>query len=324
MPGDEGIELAGNSLERALIVAAFFRALGAESLRIDEVVERIPEYATMANASSAIRKFRRDRDELASANIVIEQDPDPDFDSDDLADRYRYRVQDPGMRTTFRADERAALLAAAAAVRIDGLEEDDPADLGGNTTGRAATVAVVIPAIIADLQAPVAERRLVEFGYKDTLRRVEPYRVGLWRNTWYLIARDLNDGKVKRWALDRIEAAGSGSRVRVVSEARAFVRPELDWAEQFALDPNTWGTDPPLEALVRIPRKLAPAFADVFDGVSNHEWVGEDEVVVTFTVRHLESTITRLLGFGTLARIEGPPELREAFTSWLEPQAAGS
>lgn len=323
MPGDE-IELASNSLERVLIVAAFFRHQGERTLTIDEVIEQIREYASLAEPKSAARKFRRDREDLAAANIVIELTFDPDHDAAEPGDHHRYGIRDPRMERTFRADERAALLAAAAAVHIDGLEEDDPADLGGNTTGRAAPISVRIPAIVADLQAPVVERRLVEFRYKDTLRRVEPYRVGIWRNAWYLIARDTADGGIKRWALERIAPSGGGPAVRVVSDRHAFAKVKLDYAAQFALDPNTWGDDPEIEALVRIPRRLRPAFTDVFDGVSNHEWVGDDEVVVTFTVRHLESTITRLLGFGDRAHVVGPPELVAAFTEWLEPQAGAT
>ena len=63
------------------------------------------------------------RSELTDAKIVIDQIYDFDVDSGDLGDRYRYEMRAP----FFRPDERAALIEAAAAVRIEGLDEDDPA-----------------------------------------------------------------------------------------------------------------------------------------------------------------------------------------------------
>lgn len=311
------MELARDSLERVLVVAAFFREHHGRSFTLDEVIDGIPEYAALDNRESARRKFLRDRDELADANIVIDQIYDFDVDSDDLGDRYRYEMRPP----FFRPDERAALIEAAAAVRIEGLDEDDPADLGGAVDSRSANVAVKVPAIIDELQQAIRNRRIVAYRYKDSERRVEPYRIGQWRGTWYLLARDLGDDRVKNWAIERIQAADADAVVREESGDRAFLPPEIDWDSQFALDPNEWGQDPPFDALVRIPRNLRLAFDDVFDEVGNHEWIGDDEVVVTFTVRHLESTITRLLGFGPRAQVVGPPEFVTAFTAWLTPQA---
>lgn len=303
-----------------MLVAFFFRNLD-DDLTIREVIDAIPEYAAIPNRDSAVRKFRRDRDDLATAHIAIEQRHETESEHEALGERYRYRMPPP----FFDEAERRELIEAAAAVRIEGLEEDDPADLGGTASGVAAMAAVTIPAIVADLREPIAERCIVAFRYKDKERRIEPYRVGLWRNTWYLIARDLADAKVKRWAIERIAGVDPhGPAISVVSPPKAFVPARLNWAEQFALDPNTWGGDPPLEASVLIKRAHGDRFRDVFDGVSNQEWVGDDEVVVTFTVRHLESTITRLLGFGEDALVVGPPELRDAIRAWLSPQAEES
>ncbi|MFM7271824.1 MAG: helix-turn-helix transcriptional regulator [Actinomycetes bacterium] len=315
MPGDD-IELAKDSLERVLVVAAFFREHHGRSFTLDEVLDGIPEYAALENRESARRKFLRDRDELTDAKIVIDQIYDFDVDSGDLGDRYRYEMRAP----FFRPDERAALIEAAAAVRIEGLDEDDPADLGGAVDSRSANVAVKVPAIIDELQRAIRKRRVVAYRYKDSERRVEPYRIGQWRGTWYLLARDLGDDRVKNWAIERIQPADDASVVREESGDHAFLPPDLDWDAQFALDPNEWGQDEPFDALVLIPRNLRLAFGDVFDGVSNREWVDDDSVVVTLTVRHLESTITRLLGFGERARVVGPPDFVAAFTAWLAPQ----
>jgi predicted DNA-binding transcriptional regulator YafY len=294
-------------LERSLSVARFFLEEG-RPITLDELMAALPEYEA-EKENTATTRFRRDREVLeAEARILI-----------DWSDEEQAYVLP---RPFFTPPERRALVEAARAVALDGLDDvTDPHAVGAEVDARSAVVAVRVPAILDELQAFVGARQVIEFTYSGTTRTVQPWRIGQWRDNWYLIALEVGGSKPKRFALDRIGPATADEVLVAIGAAGSFVVPDdVDWDEQFSLDPNTWGPDPEIAVRIRIADALRPLLADAFDGWRPIERDGDD-IIVEITARHHESTIIRLLSFGAHLTVLGPPEFLDEMRAWLAPQA---
>ncbi|MFM8528396.1 MAG: helix-turn-helix transcriptional regulator [Ilumatobacteraceae bacterium] len=294
-------------LERSLAVARLFYE-EARPITLTELQEALPEYAAEKD-NSAFSKFKIDRKVLETeARIAIE------WSDEEQA----YVLPSP----FFTPHERRALVDAARAVALDGLDDvNHPRAVGAEVDARSAVVAVRVPAILDELQVCVSERRLVRFSYTGKDRTVQPWRIGQWRDDWYLIALEVDGAVPKRFALDRIQPVGDEDVIAGVGAAGSFVVPEdVDWDAQFSLDPNVWGPDPEITVRIRIADAFRPLFADAFD-----EWrptVREgDDIVVEIPARHHESTIIRLLSFGDHIELLGPDEFIDKMRAWLAPQA---
>jgi predicted DNA-binding transcriptional regulator YafY len=293
-------------LERSLAVALFFREEG-RPITLVELMAALPEYAA-EKENTASKKFGIDRDVLeAEARILIT-----------WSDEEQAYVLP---RPYFTPPERGALVAAARAVALDGLEDvRDPHAIGTEVDARSAVVAVRVPAILDELQELVAERRCVRFTYNGSERTAQPWRIGQWRDGWYLIAHEVDGDKPKRFALDRIQPSGDDDTLAGVGPARAFEVPEgIDWDAQFSLDPNAWGPDPEIAVRIQVADALRPLLADAFDDWRPVERDGDD-IIVEIPARHYESTIIRLLSFGQHVQVLGPPEFLDVMRAWLAPQ----
>lgn len=294
-------------LERSLSVARFFLEEG-RPITLKELMEALPEYHA-EKENSASKKFGIDRDVLkdeARIDIVWSEE------------EQAYVLPRP----FFTPAERRALVEAARAVALDGLDDvTDPHAVGAEVDARSAVVAVRVPAILDELQAFVGKRQVIEFTYSGTTRTVQPWRIGQWRDNWYLIALEVGGSKPKRFALDRIGPASPDEVVVAIGSAGAFVVPDdIDWDEQFSLDPNAWGPDPEIAVRIQIADALRPLLADAFDGWRPVERAGDD-IIVEIPARHHESTIIRLLSFGTHLKVLGPPAFVDEVRAWLAPQA---
>lgn len=293
-------------LERNLLLAAFFKERRGQWVTLAEVGEELAEYSGEATEGLR-RKFGRDLTDLRrEVGIEIEWD----------VAKQAYRIRPP----FFTQAERAALLEAARAVWVSGPKEGASRDeLGLSLDDRDANIAIRLPAIVKELQPTVAERRVVEFAYKGKHRRVEPYRIGSWRTSWYLLAREIDTDRRKRFRLDRIDVGDP--TIRPVGDPDAFVVPEgLDWSVEFCLDPNDWGPDPAITARIETDADHATVVAQAFDGASTTV-EPDGRIIIEVTVRHYVSFIVRVLAFNTYARVVGPDELVDRITAWLTPQA---
>jgi hypothetical protein len=294
-------------LERSLSVARFFLEEG-RPITLKDLMEALPEYHA-EKENTAGKKFGIDREVLkneARIDIVWGEE------------EQAYVLPRP----FFTPAERRALVDAARAVALDGLDDVvDPHAVGAEVDARSAVVAVRVPAILDELQAFVGARQVIEFTYSGTTRTVQPWRIGQWRDGWYLIALEVGGTKAKRFALDRIGPAADDEVVVAVGAPGAFTVPDdVDWDEQFSLDPNVWGTDPEITVRIRVADALRPLLADAFDGWRPVERDGDD-IIVEIPARHHESTIIRLLSFGQHVQVLGPPEFLDQMRAWLAPQA---
>lgn len=304
MAGDR--EPRTKPLERNLLLAAFFRDRRGQWVELTDVGRELAEYSGPVTEGLR-KKFGRDLKDLhRQAGIEIEWQ----------ATKNAYRIKPP----FFTREERAALLRAARAVWVSGPREAAPRDeIGQSLDDRDANVAVRLPAIVRELQPGVAERRLVRFSYKGTVRTVEPYRIGSWRTSWYLLAREVGSERRKRFRLDRIEVGDP--TIELLGDANAFTVPEgLDWATEFCLDPNEWGPDPAVIATIETDVDHASMIERTFDGAAT-TIEPDGRAVIEVEVRHYASFAIRALRFGTHARVVGPPELVTLVRDWLAPQA---
>jgi predicted DNA-binding transcriptional regulator YafY len=79
----------------------------------------------------------------------------------------------------------------------------------------------------------IRKRKVISFSYfkfeenEETPRTAEPYALREFRKRWYLVARDLKDGRIKSFALDRtseLKASGASFRYPEGFNAREYYR----------------------------------------------------------------------------------------------------
>ena len=272
-----------------------------------QIRDDVPGYAGLGE-SALEKKLGRDRVELQQALGIDIEYSDAD---------HQYRIRGP----FFSAKERAALIAAAAIVDVDGVGDDDlPGELGTAVSQDQALVMVRVHGRVVELRDAIANRRAVRFGYKAAVRTVDPYALGMWRNRWYVVGRDHDTDALRKFRLDRIDVVDGEEPVVTVGAPDAFTVPDGFEAEtELRLDPNAWGTDEPLVAHVRVDHDHAPQLLGEFAGAVQHD--DADGTVVTIEVRDHESFLIRLLGFGTAVALLDPPELVARLRGWLVSQA---
>ena len=221
----------------------------------------------------------------------------------------------------FTATERAALITAAALVEVEGIGDGRaPAEIGAAVAQDAARVVVQVHRRVVELRDAIAARRLVQFRYHGFDRAVDPYAIGMWRNRWYLVGHEHEAGALRKYRLDRIEVDDGTPTIALVGDPNAFEIPSgFDAARELRMDPNDWGTDPPVHARVQVARDQVPTFLGELHG----DVVAADaeSATIELVVRDYASFVIRLLGFGTGVHLLEPPALVDRLRAWLVPQA---
>jgi proteasome accessory factor B len=297
-------------LERLLnLIAVLLHT--ARPLTAAELRERVPGYPETDVAFR--RAFERDKDDLRELNVPLELLPvpgtDPPLDGYRIS-RDRYYLPDPGLEP----DELAALQLAAASVRLDHTRGVDTLWALGGSSGLHLGLDVELPAdpALDPLFDAVSRRAVVHFDYRGERRAVHPYRLGLQLGRWYLRGFDLEREALRVFRLDRIDGPVE------VGSARQFDIPESERGPLEIL-PDRWelGTEPAVEALVRIDAMQAPLAAVQFDAddiVATHE---DEAIDVRIRVTNVDAFRTLVLGFLEHAEVLEPPHLRAEIVSWL-------
>lgn len=325
------VDPRGSATERILRLAAYLDRRRDDDLTLGSITANVPGYDDDRSAPrgdsgelvertkewEALRKMvRRDLEDLRlSFGIVVE------FDESDK----RYRVQPP----FFTADERRALISAAAVVDVEGLDQGDGAeppavgDLGSAIDERTCSIVLRVHSHVVALCDAIAARRAVTFGYHGRRRTLEVYAVGVWRNRWYAMGRERESGERRRYRLDRIDAAADGTPAieRLDHGASYEIPDDFDRDDVVRLDPNDWGRDPLVPARVRVGVDHVQHLQREFGGhvVARRA----DGAVVEIAVRHHASFLDRLLGFREHVRLLEPPELVDRLRAHLQAVAAG-
>lgn len=293
-----------------LRLAAFVGEHRQTGCTITDIAENVPGYDQDRVALE--KMLGRDLKELAkSVGIVITW-------SDD---RQRYLLEPP----LFTARERQALLTAAGVVDVDGIGTDlPPGELGTAVSADLAKVVVRVHHLVTTLRDAITDRCRICFEYHGTngsvgRRTIDPYAVGLWRTRWYVVGHDHAWGERRAFRLDRIIERDGEPSITIESGPGSYeIPPGFDLASALKMDPNAWGTDPPLVASVRVRRDHVPAFLAEFTGTV--ERTNDTDTIISVEVRDYTSFVIRLLGFGTSVRLLSPPELCDCLHEWVSTQ----
>ncbi len=212
----------------------------------------------------------------------------------------------------FKSNERTALISAAAAVNIEGIE-GGAGQIGTGVNDAEAEIVIQVHPLVAILRDAIYDRQAIEFMFEETNRFIQPWALGKWRKWWYLAGWDPDKEAIRRYRLDRME------NVKGVGSTDTFLVADwFDAEKAFNLDPNAWGRDPLLEARVDVDRDFVAAFVEEFGA----EIVGDvstdgDTIEAAFKVRNYDSTRVRLLAFRGHARVISPPQLRDLIRDHL-------
>lgn len=301
--------------ERLLSLAAFLVHSGRR-MTLDEVRAAFPDYKP---GEAGRMMFIRDKAELLNAGFPVEE----------ADDRYwipknRFYLED----VFFEDAERAALLVALRSVRhgasalpgvgatLGGFGDLDEV-LGGTT--RFFQADLNIEGSVHALNAAITARRLVTGRYGGKGRTLEPYGLVLRRGGWYLRARDVGDGEVKNFRVDRFE-----TEAVAVGEEGAF-RPPADLDLTKAL-PVGWELpgDVSHDVVVDVDEHLAGRATFEVADHGSVEWRTDGSVRITMTVNHLGAFRSWLFSYLDHAVVVSPDAVRDDVRHWLRGLVAGA
>jgi predicted DNA-binding transcriptional regulator YafY len=223
----------------------------------------------------------------------------------------------------FTTEERRALIAAAAAVDVEGID-DEPVlgELGAAVGDGDRRIVLSVPSLVRQLSDAIRERRPVRFGYHGRTRTLHAFAVGRWRTHWYVVGSEDGSDDRRRYRLDRIEPL-TDDEVIALGDANGYVIPAgFDAVDAMRLDPNDWGTDPLAVARVRVDADHAHTFQHELGGRVVERTPGSQTFEID--VRHYDSFRDRILGFGTRAVVVSPDALVALVRDHLAAVAQGA
>lgn len=302
-------------IERILNLLAFLLT-AQRPVTADEIRMTVAGY-DQASDEAWRRMFERDKDLLRQLGIPLELRPTDAWEVEHgyVVEREDYALADPGLTD----EERAALWLAAQVVRIGGQASGPDAlfKLGG------APVTASGEPLAADLGedrealavafAAVADRRHLEFRYRDRGRVVAPYGLVHRRGHWYIVGPEARpDTNVKVFRLDRAEGITAGNRAEVFERPAGFrasdAIPETAW--------EAGGED--IEARVVFDKEIAWWARRQLGGRSVVTDLADGGIEVVTPVAAPDAFIGWILGFDDDAEILAPIELRERLVALVE------
>lgn len=251
------------------------------------------------------RRFEDDKAALVSMGIplrTVALGEAPGYTVD--ADAYRMPELD------LTDAELRALDLAARTVGFEGVSWAQLASAKLDVPGLGAAMLAELPGIevLPIVDDAVLTRTRLRFHYKGHDRLVDPWGVVLKHGRWYLVGHDHLRGAQRCFRLDRLDPATLGTD----GDEAAFERPaDLDLAGAVPDDPIDMGDAEPRTARVRIDRRIAGLLpGEVLD-------VAADEVEIELQVTYEPAFVVWVLGWGELAEVIDPPELRAAVVERL-------
>lgn len=221
-----------------------------------------------------------------------------------LEDRYRLRVIDPRLRSTFSTHEREQLLRAARLAGLGQVFDDlDPTAADGTEAPENVTLGIA--------QRAIEMRSLITFVYAGRQRTVHPYDIELKPTGWRLRGREVEGELIKVFALERVEDLDF-DRPGTAEPAPADLPP-------LNVDPMTRVEHSPVEVVVRhAPEHTQDVISQL--GVGGHrvrETSYPDLLDSVLTVTFLDSFLDRLLEMEQRVTLIGPDSVRAALRDRL-------
>lgn len=311
--------------ERLLNLIALLLETG-HPLTAQAIRETVPGY-DQESWDSFKRMFERDKDDLREMGIPLELAPTDIWETEEGYRIPKERYYLPDLR--LEDDEVAALWLAAGLLRLQdpGAARTALLKLSGDLPPEAersslswmtADLGLAVPGLDRAFEA-VTVRKSVTFRYRGSggrrSRTVDPYGLVHRRGSWYLVGRDHENGQVRSFRLDRMEAGlhivdpgRPGSEYEVPEgflphaaiEAPPFVGEAQETAATVRFDAGTaWWVERTHPWL-----RLA--------------WEEGGSAVATVAVSEPSGFVSWVLWFGDGAEVLGPPELRAAVRSRCE------
>lgn len=273
-----------------------------------------PENETARRAS-----FERDKYVMLSTGVPIRQTylaGDQAGQTGYWIDRKEYELQDLGLDD----DERRALQAALAAVRIAANWADDAIVKIGGSLKRAAvpwTAVLEVSDSLPLLYEAHTQGRIVEFTYHGRERRFQPWGLLGRGGFWYVLGWDLEAGEQRTYRVDRIEGSV------VTGAAGAFPRPDgFDPGATFDAGVELIGDGGgAAEATVLVDANRAAGVLLERGPEAVVETRPDGAVVVRIPCRNRLVFRAWLLGLSQHAEVLGPPEVRDEIVAWLAAMA---
>ncbi|MDE6395202.1 MAG: WYL domain-containing protein [Duncaniella sp.] len=164
---------------------------------------------------------------------------------------------------------------------------------------------------LSQIVSALREHRAVHFTYRPYTRStptpgvvVEPYFLKIFRQRWYLTGRNVIDGKVKTYALDRMED--------VTLDDETFTPDPTFDAESYVRD--TFGIvfsqGEPKEVALRTDPRQAKYFRALPLHHSQREAVHDNYSIFYYKLRLTPDFLQELLSLGPKVTVIAPPELR--------------
>jgi len=308
-----------NVIERILNLLAFLLTV-QRPVSADEIRMTVAGY-DQSNDEAFRRMFERDKDLLRHLGIPLELRPTDAWEVEHgyVVPADEYALGDPGLTD----EERAALWLAAQVVRIGGQAAGPDAlfKLGGAPVGGAVEpLAADLGAesdTLGDVFLAVSEKRLINFEYRGSARKVAPYGLVHRRGHWYVVGPEraaMEQVKVFRLerALNLALGESPGQFERPAGFRASDAIPQAPW--------EAGGED--LIAEVVFDADLAWWARRQLTGRAESKEDADGTLRASIPVANVEAFLAWMMSFDDRAEIVGPPELRERFVDRIrEPSA---
>lgn len=227
-------------------------------------------------------------------------------------DKTEYALIDFGLT----ADEMAALQQAAATVQMGTRWGTKAVQwLGGaivDAEGPAAARVIADDPRLPVLHAACTARHPLGFTYRARLRTVHPYGLVARNGFWYLVGRDVDQGAVKTFRVDRIEGDPA------VKTGETFERPVgFDLENAIERDSKLFDGGDERLATVRVDARLAPGVVRELGEEAVRARLPDGSVEVLVPCGNAESFRNWLFAMVDRAVVVGPPEVRDSIAAEL-------
>jgi len=168
------------------------------------------------------------------------------------------------------------------------------------------------------LEEAARTRTRLRITYRGKIREIDPYGIVGKNGSWYVPSMDSLRAKIIPFRIDRI-APGS---LEVV-EVDAFEPPEgLHLLSQVPGEAHVMGSEPQVEAVVVVDRRLLGVVAHEWPDIGALESCGGGEMRIRVPVTYLDGFVSEVLAFGDRVVVEGPAEIRDEVVRRLRELAA--
>lgn len=277
----------------------------------DEIRERIEGYRDLSDQNFD-RTFERDKDELRARGVPIVTGSNSEFFADEIG--YRINRSDYELPEIQFTEDETALLSLAAGV----WQQASAADHAGNallklqaggagidSSGEAIVRSEVsVDAAVFDpIWSALTERRQISFEYrgKPEKRVVQPWRLVMRSNIWYLLGYDIDRQGSRIFRLNRISSA-----VQLLEQVEYEIPDEQSLKEMVeSIAPSSdFG-----EAVLAIRESRAPALRRRGERV---DWPGElPDGFAAWRMKLPNNATSEIASFGSQVLVLEPAELRD-------------